>query len=405
MFCLKTALLNIKRRKQKSILVVLISLLIASFAFVYVGGVQTNEHQLAALPQAIPVTARIENLDGSEIAGLEISGKTVDAINDSGYVKDLYYSVQIRANFSSIPDESEKAKEIELRAVNDINAIPNYQDLNIELDGSVTLDFLRGNEAKCIADYDWLQRNDLSVGDTIELNLYCLKYEPKDYAFRCAPLGTYSLLIAGSMTSSAEVAGSLLCPAAWVKEKHRTAGETFLTDSAMFTVADPLHLDEFKAAMKKLYLMPINPVAENARVYGNALSVQDEIFIKTATRIMSTLSVLYTFAAVIIVVVALTGYALAYLFMQTRRIEVVLMRSLGTTRRECMFVMFYEYAALGLFGSLLGMLGSAIIAGSAGAIQILAFLVFLVSFAGGIAGAASRLCRQNIMSGFIKAEA
>lgn len=405
MFCLKTALLNIKRHKQKSMLVVLISLLIASFAFVYVSGIQTSEQQLAALPQAIPVTARIENLDGSKIAGLEISGKTLDAINDSGYVKDLYYSVQIRANFSSVPNENEKAKEIELRAVNDINAIPNYQDLSIKLDGSVTPDFLRGNEAKCIADDYWLQRNDLSVGDGIELNLYCLKYEPNDYSFRCVPLGTSSLLIVGSMTSSVEVPVSLLCPAAWAREKHTAADVTFLADSAMFTVADSLHLDEFKAAMKKLYLMPINPVAENAQVFGSALSVQDEIFIKTATRIMSTLSVLYTFAAVIVVVVALTGYALAYLFMQTRRIEVVLMRSLGTTRRECMLVMFYEYAALGFFGSLLGMLGCAFIAGSAGAIQILAFLVFLASFAGGIAGAASRLCRQNIMSGFIKAEA
>jgi hypothetical protein len=407
MFCLKTALLNIKRRKQKSALVVLISLIIAFFAFVYVSGIQTNERELSALPKAMPITARITNMNGSQIAGLEIGESLIEKITDSGYARDLYYTAQLEANFSDIPDEKNQAKEIFIRAVNDINAIPNYEDMAIELDGSTSLEFLRGNDDKCIADYVWLQYNDLSVGDSIEINLYGLKYDPSFYTYTIVPLGTSSLLIAGSMSPSGSDGGiymDLLCPAGWAKEKYAAAGENFSLDSAMFTVADPLRLNEFKAAMKKIYLMPVDPRAD-AKIYGSALTVHDETFIKTATRLKSHLATLYGFAAAVFAVIVLVGYALSYLFMQSRRVEVVIMRSLGVNRRECVLVMLFEYAALGLLGSLLGMLVSMILLGFSGAGALLAFLLFYVSFAGGIAGSAYQLSKWTAMSGLVKVEA
>lgn len=403
MFCLKTALLNIKRRKQKSMLVVLISLIIASFAFVYAGGIQTNEQELNSLPQAIPVTANITNLDGSQVAGLEIGESLLEKINNSGFVKNLYYSAQLEANFSSVPDEKDKPKKIFIRAVNDINAIPNYQNMNIELDGSLSLEYLRGNDARCIADDVWLQMNGLSVGDSIGINLYCLKFDPSDDTFTLVPLGTHSLLIAGSMSSSGEVSMNLLCPAGWAKEQHAAAGVNFSLDSAAFTVADPLHLNEFKAAMKELYLMPVDPRAM-AKIFGSALIVYDETFIKTATRLQSHLATLYGFAAVVFAVIVLVGYALSYLFMQSRRIEVVLMRSLGTSRKECVLVMFFEYASLGFWGSLLGLLVSVIFTGFSGAGPLLAFLIFFASFVIGIAGSSYQLSKLTAMSGLVKAE-
>lgn len=400
MFCLRTAFLNIRRHKQKSILVVLISLIIAFFAFIYVSGIQTNQQQLDALPKSIPVTARIENMDGSKVVGLEISDSLLDNVYNSGYVKDLYYSVQLAANFSDVPNESDKGKEIPVRAVNDINAIPNYKDSNIKLDDSTSIDFLRGKDALCIADDVWLQMKDLSVGDTININLYGLEYDPSSDTFSYMTIGPCSLLIAGSMTSSDSY---IICPAGWAREKCEAADVNFYPDSASFTVADPMNLDAFKAAMKKFYLMPVNPQAQ-AKVYGDALSVEDETFIKTATRLKSNLGVLYSFAAIVFLVIGIIGYAISYLLMQGRRAEVVIMRSLGTSRKECVLIMFYEYAALGLLGSLLGMLFPVIFTGFA-VWSFLAFLMFFAGFALGVICAALNISKLTAMSGFVKVEA
>jgi hypothetical protein len=405
MFCLKTAFLNIKRRKQKSVLVVLISLLAAFFAFVYMSGIQANERQLKTLPQSIPVTARIENLNGSQVVGLEISESLLDSVNNSGYVKGLYYSAQLAANFSSASDEKGRPQWTYIRAVNDINAISNYQDYNIQLGGTASIDFLRGTDAMCIADDVWMQMSGVSVGDSIDLNLYALEYDSKYNTFTHLPLGACSLRIVGSMSSvSAEVPSELLCPAGWVKAKSVAADVNFYPDSAVFTVADPMELDAFKAAMKKCYLIPVDRLAK-ANIYGSALSVQDETFIKTATRLKSSLAMLYAFAPVVFAVIALVGYALSYLLMQARRAEVVLMRSLGTCRPKCVLTMFFEYASLALFGALLGMVCSAVLAGSAGSAPLLAFLLFFLSFVTGITGAAFQISRRTAMSGLVKVEA
>ncbi len=407
MFCLKTALLNIKRRKQKSILVVLISLIIASFAFVYMSGIQTNQQQLDNLPQVMPVTARVTNLDGSQIVGLEITDALLDNILSSGYAKDLYYTVQLAAEFQGAPDEKDKSKRgFSIRAVNDINAIPNYQDWNIRLDGQNSLDFLRGNDANCIADDVWLQRNDLSAGDSIEIFIYGLEYNPLRRTFSFLPVGTCSLLIAGSMSPAGNsgMYMEILCPAGWARERFTEADVNFYPDSVVFTVADPLNLNAFKTAMKGFYLMSVDPTALGSD-YGNSLSVHDEVFIKTATRLKSHLALLYGFAAVVFVIIASLGYALSYLFIQTRRTEVVLMRSLGASRKECVLVMFFEYAALGFIGSLLGMAGSVVFMGSAGAGPLLAFLMFFASFVLGIMAAAYQQSKWTAMSGLVKVEA
>ncbi len=401
MFCLKTALLNIRRHRQKSVLVVLVCMLAVFFVFIFVNSIKTNEEQLVELPRSLPVDAQIQNLNGSQAVGLIIGGAMVENIEKSGYVKDLYCSAQMVANFSSLDDE-DKVKEIFLKSINDINAIANVKDSTVKLIDGVDVGFLNGNEALCIADENFLYDKDLSIGDTIDINLYGLSYDSQSREFEHVPLGPCSLLIAGSISSGGE--SHIICPHGWAKGMHLAAGANFNLESTSFTVADPMDLNAFKQAMKKCHLMSVNPLAEG-NIYGGALSVRDEIFIKTVTRIRDSLSMLYAFAPVIFAVTALIGYALSYLLMQSRRAEIMIMRSLGASRPVCMTVMFIEYAVLGLAGTLLGTLCSAVSAGFLGLSPLLAALLFILSFLIGILCAAFQISARNIMSGFIKVEA
>lgn len=406
MFCLKTAILNIKRHKSKSILVLLTCTLTVFFAFVFMNSIETNQNQLLSLPQALPVTAQIENIVGSRIVGLQISEDTVNQLSVSKHVKNLLYTAQLGANFPDIPDEANQYKQISIMAANDIRALPNLQDAQIKLTDAANTDFLRGTDALCLADDVFMQQNGLSPGDTVDLALYALKSQEDGQSFTYVSLGNCSLRIVGTMTlpvNTSLVKTDLLCPAGWAKEKSDGAGEPFRLDSASFTVADPLDLNAFKAAMKDMYLLPVVPTAQFS-IYGIALVVKDETFIQTASHLKNSLAVLYAFAPVIFIVIALVGYAMAYLLMQSRRAELVIMRSLGSSRGGCVLIMFIEYAVLGLAGCLIGAACAALWAGFSWNTLSVAML-FFASLMLGVLAAAFQISRGNTMTGLKKTEA
>lgn len=385
-------------------LVAIVCMLIVFFIFIYVNSIKTNEEQLDSLPQSIPVEAQIQNVCGSQSAGLIIGSSMVENIEKSGYVKNLYCSAQMEANFSSLPDEKDHTKEIFVKSINDINAIPNIQEGAVKLKDGVDISFLHGSDAMCIADENFLYDKDLSIGDSIDINLYGLSYDPSKYVYELIPLGPSSLLIVGSISSGENDSYSqLICPNGWAKNMHAAAGADFKLDSASFTVADPMDLNAFKAAMKKCHLESVNPLAQN-NIYGSALYVKDEVFIKTASRLRDSVSMLYAFAPVIFAVIALIGYALSYLLMQNRRQDVAVMRSLGTSRFKCMVVMFIEYAALGAVGALLGAACFSVSIGFIGFAPLLIALLFFSTFLVGIIAAAFQISRYNTMSGLIKVE-
>jgi hypothetical protein len=368
-------------------------------------GIQTNQNELLSLPQALPVAAQIENLNGSQMVGLEISENTVNQLAGSKYVKNLLYTAQLAANFSNTPDEANQYKPITIMGASDIKALPDLQDKQIKLADVPNTDFLHGTDALCLADDLFMQRNNLSPGDTVDLALYILKSQEDGLTFTFAPLGNCSLRIVGTMVSTGVslVQTDLVCPVGWAKEKCAAAGVDFKLDSASFTVANPLDLNTFKAAMKGMYLIPVNSEARTS-VYGDALAVKDETFVETASRLKNSLAVLYAFEPVIFIVIALVGYALAYLLMQSRRPDIVIMRSLGNSRVGCVGIMLIEYAVLGLAGCLIGAACAVIWAGF-NVNTLLIALLFFASLMLGVLAAAFQISRGNTMTGLKKTEA
>lgn len=406
MFCFRKAFLNIRRHKQKGALIVLICALIVLFVSVYINNIDQSERQLANLPQAVTVSARVCNTTGTQVAGLVISSKVVAGIESSGLVKDLVYTAPLAANPADMPDEKNKYKEINICCVNDAKAIPGYIDRTITMMDGVDESIMQGEDAVCIADEAYLESNSVSIGDTVELAVYALKYNSEDWSFSFKPLGTQDIRIVGSMSAAVtnrETETNLVCPVGWSKALNKKADEHFYLDSVFFNVADPLNLNTFKTAMDDLFLIPAIPTAEET-LSGGALSVRDQTFISTANSLKNNIKTLYAFAPIVFIVIALVGYVISYLLMQSRRTDIVVMRSLGTSRLACVTIMLIEFAVLGLAGSLLGIAISALLIGFAGIGTPLISMLFFLSFVLGIVAAAVQISRRNLMTGLNKTE-
>lgn len=406
MFCFRMAFLNIRRRERKSALIVLICILIVFFVSGYIDSIDKSERQLADLPRAVPVSARITSTDGSKVAGLVISAQTVDQIENSGLVKDLLYTAPLAANPAQMPDEENQYKDITVLCVNKAEAIPGYFDRTITMLSGYEQSILQGQDAVCVADEDFLENYGLSVGDTVQLAVYALKYNSDHWTFSFEPLGVQDVLIAGSMSFAAtgrETEINLVCPVGWSRELNTKADEKFFLDSVFFNVADPLALNEFKAAAKGFYLISVVPTADYS-LSGSALSVRDETFISTAGSLMNNMTSLYTFAPIVFLLIALVGYVISYLMMQSRRGDIAVMRYTGTSRAVCVGIILIEFTALSLFGSILGLGASALLLGFSGIGTPLIAMLFFLSFIIGIAVAAIQISGVNLMTGFKKTE-
>lgn len=80
----------------------------------------------------------------------------------------------------------------------------------------------------------------------------------------------------------------MILPVNFLRTEAETAGVSFLYDSCSALVDDSTHLKDFKAEMQK-YFMDINPSAEDPNA-GDALSVEDELFVKTASRLRQNIA-------------------------------------------------------------------------------------------------------------------
>ncbi|HEX3028407.1 MAG TPA: FtsX-like permease family protein [Clostridia bacterium] len=375
------------------------------FVFIYMNGIETNRKQLLSLPKKLPITARILNSNGSLETGLDIPEELIKKIKKLGYAKNLRCTIQMAAVLPSAPDLTKDINVISVMGANDIRAVPNIDDRKVKLADKTNVVFLHGNDAQCLAGESFLQRNNLSIGDTVHLKLYMLEYDQYGSAFSYKPLGNCSLHIVGSISSTLTNISftriDILCPLGWTRKMHVQAGFDFHLDSTSFTVADPLNLNKFKAGMQQ-YLKAVNPLSSASHL-GNSMTVKDETFVSTAGRLKSTLNVLYTFAPIVIAVIVLIGYAMSYLLMQSRRVDIAIMRSLGTSRKACVMTTLIEYAVLGLSGSILGTAGAALWV-ELSLSTLLYAMLFFASLMLGISVAAIQISRSNTMTGLIKTE-
>ena len=80
------------RQRYKAVLSMLVGLAVVLLLNIYTGYIGSMQRQLQDLPEAVPVTATVSNLNGSLDAGLAIPEKTVERIQNCPYVKDAVFT-------------------------------------------------------------------------------------------------------------------------------------------------------------------------------------------------------------------------------------------------------------------------------------------------------------------------
>ena len=332
------------RSRGRSVLVLCIAALLAACMAFYVGNIGVNKAALQSLSDSVPVTVRITSRNGAKTAGLNIEAKPFDHLTEAG-VHDVRCTAVAAGAFS--PEV--RAQEMFLggdtivRAGNSLEALELSAD-NLHFADGQSAAFLSGDSAQCVIGEDYAERTGLHPGDTLSLEIYTVRQSMNGTIYQM--IGDAALEIIG--THSAPGGADVILPVNFLRTEAETAGVSFLYDSCSALVDDSTHLKDFKAEMQK-YFMDINPSAEDPNA-GDALSVEDELFVKTASRLRQNIalfqSMLVPFFALIIGLVVLT----TFLTMRSTRRDMAIARSLGLSKWRCAAPNFIGTVLLDMLG-------------------------------------------------------
>ena len=344
MFLLTEVKHQLFRNRGRTALSVCIAALLAACMAFYVGNIGVNKAALQSLSDSVPVTVRITSRNGAKTAGLNIEAKPFDHLTEAG-VHDVRCTAVAAGAFS--PEV--RAQEMFLggdtivRAGNSLEALELSAD-NLHFADGQSAAFLSGDSAQCVIGEDYAERTGLHPGDTLSLEIYTVRQSMNGTIYQM--IGDAALEIIG--THSAPGGADVILPVNFLRTEAETAGVSFLYDSCSALVDDSTHLKDFKAEMQK-YFMDINPSAEDPNA-GDALSVEDELFVKTASRLRQNIalfqSMLVPFFALIIGLVVLT----TFLTMRSTRRDMAIARSLGVSKWRCAAPNFISTVLLDMLG-------------------------------------------------------
>ena len=398
MFYIRTAITNIIRYHKKSIINLMICTVVVVLLNLFLGSLESNKKQLAALPEVIPITAQISNLNGTLQTGLAIREEKVDYLLQSEYIADPAISIVLSITPGELPEGKIRALTSEdAIGITRLEAISGITEQNVTLAPEASLDFLQTDAPTCLVEQSFLDQNHWQIGQTITLTIY-YDYLDKYSEYMTQQLGVEDFYIAGSILSTeGEYVPNIVVPFRWAREAFRKLNIPFVANAASFRVNNPLHINEFKKAMKEeLHMLEINPMSDYAYA-GNALAVNDETFILSASSIQDNIGLLTGFLPFILIIVVFIGYITSYLLIQNRRGQYATMRSLGVSSRSCFFTLFMESIMVELTGGILGTMLSVLLTRQLGLLQLITFFIFMFCYICGTTVALYMLGRISVM--------
>lgn len=408
-FFIRQTARNIVRHRKKSILHILIGVLTVLILDVYAGNMDSTEKELAHLPEALEVTARISTLNGSQREGMTIREDRMMGVRESVYVKDPVFTVRLKFGFGAFTVEEYKENLNHYgMGMNAPEGVSGMKREEITFLSGVDETVLETAQKVCILDAALMEERGLHLGDDVMLTLFYYRYALEGSEIFIEPLTTDTYKVVGSMQigdyQGSWVPPEVIFPLDYMREAYQSQGIEFFADSGSFAVKDPFQLNALKAQMyDEVKFLPVITRAKN-RTDGNALTIMDEAFIRSAETLAKNLALLRGMLSFLAVIVIFIGYLCSYLSLQSRRQEYALMRSLGTGRGRSFFLLFGETALVAAAACLAGSLAAALFLRTGAGVLALSGTMFFLAFLSGAAMAVLSLHRISVMEMLTKVD-
>jgi len=332
---------NMTRVPVRSILIACVSALIVSGMALYLRNIQVTGDALDDLAWQTPVTVRIINRDRSLSEGLAIRGENVDYLLESG-VRDSVYTSTFTAN--------------QIGSIHGTNTLNSLDDISVEdftfLDGWDE-NFPESRKPVIALRQDIVRKNGWHLGD--KLNLEFSMVDRVRGTFPKA--GSYAVTLVAVFPGELETVGAIM-PVDWLRGIADIASpegaSIFVYDSFHAVLAEPRELNTYKDAAEEWGFHERSAVADPG-VEGDTLSVEDEMYIKTAGELMESLNLYRTFLLPFFGLVTSIMAMVTFLALRSCRRQIAIASSLGRQKFRNAAAHFCSAVIVQLAGCLLAL--------------------------------------------------
>ena len=353
MFLLTEVRYQLFRNKGRSILMVCVALLLLGAMAFYLGNIQSNQAALRDLAEHIPVTVRITSRDGSKQNSLNIDTAHFDGLSGAGVHHILCSSSAAGAYETDTRMETGfNGGDTTVIGANRFEALDISEDA-ISYAGGYNAALFEGEENLCVVYEGYAQKHNIAVGDEIAMPFYLLSWHSGDVAW--SELGEATLRVAGTYSVQTPFEPTALyVPVRWLRKTAEQANVPFIYNNFSAELDDPMKLGEFKEQLPKLGFMDPFEDARD-RYTGDAVSVEDELFLKTAIKLRGNIRVFQTFLIPFFLLSVLLSALATFLLLRSGRRDIALARSLGRPKAVSGTVHFLSVLFADLIGCLLAL--------------------------------------------------
>lgn len=319
------------RNRSRTLLTVCVAFLLVSCMAFYLGNIQMGEAALKNLAQAVPVTVQVVSANGFHTVGLEIDQDRFQAMMEAE-IRDPVYTASAYGVYQQDRREGEfRGPDTTITATNSLASMAGLVEEEIGFVKGGDSSCLEGVDAVCLLSEAYAQQWGLQLGEAVSLPIYVSRYNEDGFSTRFEALGEQQAKVIGIYPSHLEagaVPTDMLVPIGWLKSVVEEKGLSFLYDSFQGALANPLELNGFKELAKKKYFRQVNVNARDS-YEGNALVVNDQIFVETAEKLEQNGRVLRWFLVPFFALVVLLITLVTFLMLRSSRRELALKSSLG----------------------------------------------------------------------------
>ncbi|WP_322170109.1 hypothetical protein [Acutalibacter caecimuris] len=346
---------RLTRAPGRSVVLILAAVMLVASMGAYLGSLEVSQATLDNLAESIPVTARVVNRSGTRTSRLSVETKHFNALTSLD-VHGLLCTAEAAGAFSDSAQSQDPfaGGDTYIVAANCPETLPAVDGNALTLSAGYTGGFLSGDEPVCGVSETYLRQTGLCLGDILSLPMYTLTCSSMGGHYDS--MGQQSLKIVASYPYN-EVNGQrspdVAVPVAWLRGAAESAGAHFSYSSLSVVLRNPLRLTEFKEALPALGFKRVN-IAET--IDGcDAISMEDELFIKTAEELRKNLKTYRSFRLPFFALITVMVMLAVFLVLRGSRRDMAVASSLGEPRLRISLVHFCAAVLTQVLGGCIAM--------------------------------------------------
>lgn len=332
---------NMTRAPARSILMACVSALMVCGMALYLQNIQVTEEALNDLARQMPVTVRVTNRDGYLHEGLRIQAKDVDYLLESGVRDPVYTATEFVAEPVGNIYGTNTLDSLDGLSSSDFNFMDGWDE-----------SFLMSGKPMIALREDIALWNGWHLGDRLRLE-FSLPDVDSDTVMK---VGSYSVILTATYPGERDAVRAVM-PADWLRNVAALSipDNMFMYSSFSAVIEEPRELNAYKDELERRGFLERSAVADPG-IEGDAVSMDDEMYIRTSGELKESLELYNTFLAPFFGLVTSIMAMVTFLTLRNCRRQIAITSSLGRPKLQNAAAHFFSSVLVQLTGCLLAML-------------------------------------------------